>query len=49
MFGGIMLLKGEAQKRETSNRYGSVAYTAIPYYSGANRGPGEMEVWLNNK
>jgi len=49
MLGGVVLLKGEAKKQETSGKNEKVEFTAIPYYSWANRGPGEMEVWIHNK
>jgi len=49
MLGGVMLLKGEAVTPATSGVNKPLQFTAIPYYSWANRGPGEMEVWLNNK
>ncbi|HAQ17818.1 MAG TPA: six-hairpin glycosidase [Prolixibacteraceae bacterium] len=48
MLGGVVVLNGEAQKQETSGKTEKVKFTAIPYYSWANRGPGEMEVWLDN-
>jgi len=49
MLGGVMLLKGEASNPSTSDTNKPLKFTAIPYYSWANRGPGEMEVWLNSK
>ncbi|MBA4410400.1 MAG: glycoside hydrolase family 127 protein [Bacteroidota bacterium] len=46
MLGGVVLLKGEAKKFENRTK---VNFTAIPYYSWANRGAGEMQVWIDNK
>jgi hypothetical protein len=37
---GVVVLKGEAAGREI---------VLIPYYSWANRGPGEMQVWFKQK
>ena len=53
LLGGVQVVKG----RSTSLAYnvkGEVeqheqAFTAIPYYSWANRGPGEMAVWIPNR
>ncbi|MCO5945733.1 glycoside hydrolase family 127 protein [Mucilaginibacter flavidus] len=44
---GVTVLKGEAIRRG-GLRKGTkkVVLTAIPYYSWANRGPGEMTVWF---
>ncbi|NCD68143.1 glycoside hydrolase family 127 protein [Mucilaginibacter agri] len=41
---GITELKGEVL-----NRGSKVPFTAIPYYSWANRGKGEMQVWFPTK
>ena len=53
MLGGVVLLKGEAKGSarvsNSSTKESKVAFTAIPYYSWANRGPGEMEVWFATK
>jgi DUF1680 family protein len=58
LLGGITLITGDAVKfeaqwppdilyREAAPRSGSSATLVwIPYYSWANRGPGEMKVWL---
>ena len=32
--------------KDTKPESGGVAFTAIPYYAWANRGKGEMAVWL---
>jgi uncharacterized protein len=53
LLGGVQVLNG----RSTSLAYnasGEVerheqAFTAIPYYAWANRGPGEMAVWIPNR
>ncbi len=49
MLGGIVILKGEAEKPGISGRNEKLELAAIPYYSWANRGPGEMQVWLKSK
>jgi DUF1680 family protein len=43
--GSITILKGQALRHENDN-FRSVPVTMIPYYAWANRGPGEMTVWL---
>ncbi len=50
LLGGVQVIKGTAQrtaklpKEATATK--PVSFTAIPYYAWANRGPGEMAVWL---
>jgi DUF1680 family protein len=47
LLNGVMVLKAEVLKRDSL--YGKVQkaeFTAIPYYSWANRGKGEMMVWF---
>jgi len=47
LFNGVTVLKAEVLK--TDSLYGNVKkaeFTAIPYYSWANRGKGEMQVWF---
>ena len=47
LLNGVMILKAEVLKRDSV--YGKVKkaeFTAIPYYSWANRGKGEMMVWF---
>jgi DUF1680 family protein len=50
LLGGVEVLKGEALSlRWTEDRKiekDKVEFTAIPYYAWANRGPGQMAVWL---
>jgi DUF1680 family protein len=49
LLGGLVVLKGEALKTAHENeniRTESVPFMAIPYYAWANRGKGEMTVWL---
>ncbi len=50
LLNGITTLKGNAQALEEStsgkNRSIPIHFTAIPYYAWANRGAGEMLVWL---
>jgi len=43
--GSITVLKGHGLRHENDNTT-SVPVTLIPYYAWANRGPGEMTVWL---
>ena len=53
LLGGVQVVKG----RSTSLAYNTKgeierqeqAFTAIPYYAWANRGPGEMAVWIPNR
>jgi DUF1680 family protein len=52
LLGGVVVLKGRAHRRER-NAAGELAlsaqdFTAIPYYAWANRGPGEMIVWIRH-
>lgn len=53
LLGGAVILKGEAQSSvrvgDSATKETNVTFTAIPYYSWANRGSGEMEVWLATK
>jgi len=51
LLNGITVLKGEAiviVANTKENKVNTVkqAFTAIPYYSWANRGKGEMTVWF---
>ena len=48
MLGGVTLLKGKVFKPSENNAEGKelVPFTAVPYYSWANRGTGEMRVWF---
>ncbi len=52
LLGGVVVLRGQAVRpgREAAGRPARIAqdFTAIPYYAWANRGPGEMIVWLRN-
>jgi hypothetical protein len=53
LLGGVQVING----RSTSLAYNASneveqheqAFTAIPYYAWANRGPGEMAVWIPNR
>jgi DUF1680 family protein len=53
MLGGVVVLKGEAQSSalvsDSATKESKVPFMAIPYYSWANRGTGEMEVWFATK
>lgn len=48
MLNGLTVLKGEVLKEDSvnQNKAKPVQLTAIPYYSWANRGKGEMTVWF---
>jgi DUF1680 family protein len=47
LLNGVIVLRGEVfEKSTTTAASKKVEFTAIPYYSWANRGKGEMEVWL---
>lgn len=50
LLGGVEVLEGTASqaKRSTDNKVdlSTVPFKAIPYYAWANRGSGEMAVWL---
>ena len=50
LLGGVEVLKGEAMSlRWTAGHKiekDKVEFTVIPYYAWANRGPGQMAVWL---
>ena len=53
LLNGIEVIKGQiASLRQTGNGVQSTeneSFTAIPYYAWANRGAGEMEVWMGSK
>lgn len=53
ILGGVVLLNGKAKNtvrvNETATKESEVKFTAIPYYSWANRGSGEMAVWFATK
>ena len=53
--GGVTVLEGEAFREtgelsqlysESAPKLESVTLRAIPYYAWANRGPGEMQIWM---
>jgi hypothetical protein len=50
LLGGVEVLKGEALSLRWNEGHkiekDKVEFTAIPYYAWANRGPGQMAVWL---
>ncbi len=50
---GVEVITGQASSlRQTENGIqasGNETFTAIPYYAWANRGPGEMQVWMATK
>jgi len=43
LLNGVVVLKGEVKRKEGG---APAELTAIPYYSWANRGPGEMRIWF---
>lgn len=53
MLGGVELITGQVEqvKKGTNNKLETslATLTAIPYYSWANRGNGEMTVWMGTK
>jgi len=46
LLGGVMVLRGCARALQADGTLTEQEFTAIPYYTWANRGPGEMAVWL---
>lgn len=47
MLNGVMVLKGQVIRKDSvTNGLKKASITAIPYYSWANRGKGEMTVWF---
>jgi hypothetical protein len=48
LFGGITVIR-TAARRVTSPESPAHAITLVPYYLWANRGPGEMSVWLSTR
>jgi hypothetical protein len=50
LLNGVVVVKG-SMLRQTRDEAGNTVeteqdFTAIPYYAWANRGPGDMLVWL---
>jgi hypothetical protein len=52
LLGGVTVIKGQATALAYDEQNGVIKnareFTAIPYYAWANRGPGEMIVWIPN-
>jgi DUF1680 family protein len=51
LLGGVVAIKGRAlypPRRGSRPPYVESDFTAIPYYAWANRGSGEMAVWLHH-
>ncbi|WP_121812266.1 glycoside hydrolase family 127 protein [Mucilaginibacter kameinonensis] len=46
LLNGVTVLKGQALSKANGEAAKKVELTAIPYYSWANRGKGEMTVWF---
>ena len=47
LLNGVTVLKGEVVRKDSlANGSSKVMLTVIPYYSWANRGKGEMQVWF---
>jgi DUF1680 family protein len=53
LLGGVQVVNGRSTSLNYNDRneveQHEQAFTAIPYYAWANRGPGEMAVWLPNR
>ena len=54
LLNGVTVIKGQAlalhgTADESSDRRETQAFTAIPYYAWAHRGPGEMSVWISRE
>ena len=54
LLNGVAVLKTNVLKVEADSITGNVQtvkrpFTAIPYYAWANRGKGEMQVWIPEK
>ena len=49
LLNGVVVIKGTAMAASESGNRKPQAFTAIPYYAWANRGPGEMIVWITNR
>ncbi len=43
---GVEVITGAAQRADASGEPRTVTLTAVPYYAWANRGKGEMAVWI---
>ncbi len=50
LLNGVEVIKGEANSytydEKHNRKHTREPFTAIPYYAWANRGPGQMEVWI---
>jgi DUF1680 family protein len=49
LLGGVTVIRGRAtalKRTATDTVHSETDFTAIPYYAWANRGKGEMEVWI---
>jgi len=46
LLGSVTVLEGRAQALQKDGALREQSFMAIPYYAWANRGPGEMTVWL---
>lgn len=46
LLGGVEIIRGAAKRVAADQSMTDVAVTAVPYYAWANRGKGEMAVWL---
>jgi hypothetical protein len=50
LLGGVTVIRGRAEGPSTAGgARRERAFVAIPYYAWANRGPGEMAVWLRRR
>jgi hypothetical protein len=46
LLGGVTVIKGKADAFRRTGTGAETVFTAIPYYAWANRGKGEMAVWI---
>ena len=46
LLGGVTILRGRAQALHENGVLREQTFKAVPYYAWANRGPGEMAMWL---
>ena len=49
LLNGVVVIKGTALAASEQGSRKPQAFTAIPYYAWANRGPSEMIVWIANR
>ena len=49
LLNGVTIIRTEGSRSAKAGETGKTrqSITSVPYYSWANRGPGEMSVWMN--